>query len=70
MALKVKEQYKDFKLGSMSLELGKLKPHQIENLSDEAKKKYFTNDTPKPKKKVKVKEVKIDDDLDFIGANE
>ena len=58
MAWKIKEQYKDIKLGSMSLILGKLKPHQIENLSDEAKNKYFTNDTPKPKKKKK--EIKIE----------
>ena len=51
MAWKVKEQYKDIKLGSMSLILGKLKPHQIDNLSDEVKEKYFEQDTPKPKKK-------------------
>jgi len=70
MAWKVKEQYKDFKPINMNLAYGELLPHQINNLSDEVKKKYFTNDTPKPKKKVKVKEVKIDDDLDFIGANE
>ena len=69
MAWKVKEQYKDIKLGSMSLILGKLKPHQIENLSEEVRSKYFTNDAPKPKKKIKIKEVK-NDDLDFIGAND
>ena len=58
MAWKVKEQYKDIKLGSMSLVLGKLKPHQINNLSHELKEKYFEQDTPKPKKKKK--EVKIE----------
>jgi hypothetical protein len=59
MAWKVKEQYKDFKPLNMNLAYGELLPHQVKNLSDEVKEKYFTNDTPKPKKKVKVKEVKI-----------
>ena len=58
MAWKVKEQYKDIKLGSMSLILGKLKPHQIDNLSDEVKEKYFEQDAPKPKKK----KIKIETD--------
>ena len=70
MAWKVKEQYKDFKPINMNLVYGELLPHQVKNLSDEVKKKYFTNNTPKPKKKVKIKEVKIDDDLDFIGAED
>ena len=70
MAWKVKEQYKDFKPINMNLAYGELLPHQVKNLSDEVKKKYFTNNTPKPKKQVKIKEVKIDDDLDFIGAND
>ena len=64
MAWKVKEQYKDYKPINMNLAYGQLQPHQVNNLSDEAKSKYFTNDTPKPKKKqkeVKVKEVKIED---------
>ncbi|QDP49391.1 MAG: hypothetical protein Tp164SUR323001_13 [Prokaryotic dsDNA virus sp.] len=58
MAWKVKEQYKDYKPGTMNLAYGQLLPHQVENLSDKVKKKYFTNDTPKPKKKKK--EVKIE----------
>ena len=70
MAWKVKEQYKDYKPLNMNLAYGELLPHQVNNLSDEVKEKYFTNDTPKPKKKVKTKEVKIDDDLDFIGAED
>ena len=64
MAWKVKEQYKDYKPINMNLAYGQLQPHQVNNLSDEVKSKYFTNDTPKPKKKqkeVKVKEIKIQD---------
>ena len=51
MAWKVKEQYKDYKPLNMNLAYGQLRPHQIENLSDELKEKYFEQDTPKPKKK-------------------
>ena len=69
MAWKVKEQYKDYKPLNMNLAYGDLKPHQLNNLSDEVKEKYFTNNIPKPKKKVKTKEVKIEEDLDFIGGN-
>ena len=57
MALKVKEQYKDYKPLNMNLAYGELKPHQVNNLSDEVKEKYFEQDAPKPKKKKK--EVKI-----------
>ena len=53
MAWKVKEQYKDYKPINMNLAYGQLKPHQINNLSDEVKEKYFEQDTPKPKKKKK-----------------
>ena len=58
MAWKVKEQYKDYKPINMNLAYGQLRPHQIENLSDELKEKYFEQDTPKPKKK----KVKIETD--------
>ena len=58
MAWKVKEQYKDYKPLNMNLAYGQLRPHQIENLSDEVKEQYFEQDTPKPKKKKK--EVKIE----------
>jgi len=74
MALKVKEQYKDYKPINMNLAYGELQPHQVNNLSDEVKSKYFTkvvksfNDNPKPKKKVKIKEVKIDEDIDYNAA--
>jgi hypothetical protein len=51
MAWKVKEQYKDYKPLNMNLAYGELRLHQIENLSDEVKEKYFEQDTPKPKKK-------------------
>ncbi len=61
MAWKVKEQYKDFVDPSMSLACGKLRPHQITKLREDLREKYFTNDTPKAKKKVKVKEVNIED---------
>lgn len=70
MTWKVKDEYKDFKPINMNLAYGELLPHQVNNLSDEVKEKYFTNDTSKPKKKVKIKEVKIEDDSDFIGAND
>ena len=60
MAWKVKEQYKDYKPLNMNLAYGELKPHQVNNLSDEVKEKYFEQDAPKPKKKKK--EVKIETD--------
>ena len=69
MAWKVKDEYKDFKPLNMNLAFGDLQPHQIKNLSDEVKEKYFTNESKSKKKKVKTKEVKIDEDLDFIGGN-
>ena len=53
MAWKVKEQYKDYKPLNMNLAYGQLRPHQIDNLSDEVKEKYFEQDAPKPKKKKK-----------------
>ena len=68
MAWKVKDEYKDYKPLNMNLSFGELNPHQVNNLSDNIKEKYFTN-TTKSKKKVKTKEVKIQDDLDFIGGN-
>jgi len=68
MAWKVKEQYKDYKPLNMNLAYGQLKPHQVKNLSDEVKEKYFEQDTPKPKKKVKIKEIKIDEDIDYNAA--
>ena len=64
MAWKVKDEYKDYKTLNMNLAFGELKPHQVNNLSEEVKKKYFTN-TTKSKKKKKV----VEDDLDFIGGH-
>ena len=64
MAYKVKEEYKDHKPLNMNVSYGELLPHQIKNLSDEVKNKYFTN-TTKSKKKKKV----VEDDLEFIGGN-
>tara|TARA_R110002012_G_scaffold135513_2_gene289322 strand:+ start:708 stop:911 length:204 start_codon:yes stop_codon:yes gene_type:complete len=58
MAWKVKDQYKDYKPLNMNLTYGQLKAHQIINLSDEVKEKYFEQDSPKQKKKKK--EVKIE----------
>ena len=69
MAWKVKDEYKDLKPINMNLAYGQLLQHQIENLSDEVKDKYFTNESKSKKKKVKTKEVKVEDDLDFIGGN-
>lgn len=64
MAWKVKDEYKDYKPLNMNLSFGELKPHQVNNLSDNIKEKYFTN-TTKSKKKKKV----VQDDLDFIGGH-
>jgi|TARA_Y100000015_G_scaffold13293_1_gene12778 hypothetical protein len=69
MAWKVKDEYKDYKPTNMNLAYGQLLQHQIENLSDEVKDKYFTNESKSKKKKVKTKKVEIEDDLDFIGGN-
>ena len=68
MAWKVKDEYKDYKPLNMNLSFGELKPHQVNNLSDKVKEKYFTNSS-KSQKKVKTKEVKVEDDLEFIGGN-
>ena len=64
MAWKVKDEYKDYKPLNMNLSFGELKPHQVNNLSDNIKEKYFTN-TTKSKKKKKV----VQDDLDIIGGH-
>ena len=64
MAYKVKDEYKDYKPINMNVSYGQLLPHQIKNLSDEIKAKYFTN-TSKSKKKKKI----VEDDLEFIGGN-
>ncbi len=69
MAWKVKDEYKDYKPTNMNLAYGQLLQHQIENLSDDVKDKYFTNESKSKKKKVKTKKVEIEDDLDFIGGN-
>ncbi len=69
MAWKGKDEYKDYKPTNMNLAYGQLLQHQIENLSDDVKDKYFTNESKSKKKKVKTKKVEIEDDLDFIGGN-
>ena len=33
------------------------------------KEKYFTNESKSKKKKVKTREIKIEEDLNFIGGN-
>jgi hypothetical protein len=66
MAWKVKDEYKDYKPLNMNLAFGDLKPHQVNNLSQEVKEKYFTNQSKK--KKIKTKKV-VEDDLDFIGGH-
>jgi hypothetical protein len=38
-------------------------------MSNTLRNAYFEQEASKPKKKVKTKEVKIEDDLDFIGGN-
>ena len=53
MDWKVKEEYKDHKPLNMNVSYGELLPHQIKNLSDEAKNKYFTNTSKSKKKHVK-----------------
>ena len=64
MAWKGKDEYKNYKPLNMNLSFCELKPHQVNNLSDNIKEKYFTN-TTKSKKKKKV----VEDDLDFIGGH-
>lgn len=66
MTWKIKEIFKDYKAINMNLPYGMLLPHQIKNLSDEIKAKYFTNTSKSKKKKKKVEE---EDDLDFIGGH-
>ena len=50
MAWKVKDEYKNFKPLNMNLAYGELRPHQVNNLSDEVKEKYFTNESKSKKK--------------------
>lgn len=66
MAWKVKDEYKDYKPLNMNLTFGELKPHQVNNLSQDFKEKYFTN---RSKRKNKNKKEQVEDDLDFIGGN-
>ncbi len=66
MAYKVKDEYKDYKPINMNVSYGQLLPHQIKNLSDGIKAKYFTNTSKSKKKKKKVED---EDDLDFIGGH-
>ena len=53
MAWKVKDEYKDYKPLNMNLSFGELKPHQVNNLSQDFKEKYFTNRSKKKKIKTK-----------------
>ena len=53
MAYKVKEEYKNYKPLNMNVSYGELLPHQIKNLSEEVKNKYFTNTSKSKKKHVK-----------------
>ena len=70
MAWKVKKEWEGKQPANVNYPLDELTQDQIKKISDTLRNAYFEQDPPKPKKKVKIKEVKIDDDLDFIGANE
>ena len=70
MAWKVKKEYEGKTVPNFRIPLNDLSQKFIKGLPESVRNGYFEQDTPKPKKKVKTKEVKIDDDLDFIGAND
>ena len=70
MAWKVKKEYEGKTVPNFRIPLNDLSQKFIKGLPESVRNGYFEQDAPKPKKKVKTKEVKIDDDLDFIGAND
>ena len=70
MAWKVKKEYEGKTVPNFRIPLNDLSQKFIKGLSESVRNGYFEQAAPKPKKKVKIKEVKIDDDLDFIGAND
>jgi hypothetical protein len=69
MAWKVKKEYEGKTVPNFRIPLNELSQKLIEGLSESVRNGYFEQDTPKPKKKVKTKEVNIEEDLDFIGGN-
>ena len=69
MAWKVKKEWEGKQPANVNYPLDELTQVQIKKISDTLRNAYFEQDAPKPKKKIKIKEVK-NDDLDFIGANE
>ena len=69
MAWKVKKEYDGKTVPNFNIPLNDLSQKFIKGLSESVRNGYFEQDAPKPKKKVKTKEVKIEEDLDFIGGN-
>ena len=69
MAWKVKKDWIGKQPANVNYPLEELTQKQINKLSDSLRKAYFEQEVSKPKKKVKTKEVKIEEDLDFIGGN-
>ena len=68
MAWKVKKEYDGKIVPNFNIPLNELNQKTIKGLSESARNGYFEQDTPKPKKKVKIKEVKIDEDIDYNAA--
>ena len=68
MAWKVKKEWEGKQPANVNYPLDELTQDQIKKISDNLRNAYFEQDTPKPKKKVKVKEVKIDEDIDYNAA--
>ena len=69
MAWKVKKDWIGKQPSNVNYPLEELTQKQINKLSNSLRNAYFEQEVSKPKKKVKTKEVKIEDDLDFIGGN-
>ena len=69
MAWKVKKDWIGKQPANVNYPLEELTQVQIKKMSNTLRNAYFEQEASKPKKKVKTKEVKIDEDLDFIGGN-
>ena len=69
MAWKVKKDWIGKQPSNVNYPLEELTQKQINKLSNSLRNAYFEQEVAKPKKKVKTKEVKIEEDLDFIGGN-
>jgi hypothetical protein len=68
MAWKVKKEYQGKTVPNFRIPLDEITQKSIKGLSESVRNGYFEQDTPKPKKKVKIKEVNIDEDIDYNAA--